>query len=506
VRPRCELCNKQPSYGRVGGTAKDAVRCGDHRQPDDENLVGRACLVCNKRASFGMPGGTAKDAIFCVKHKQANHVNVINKTCMNPNCTKQPCYGPVAGKSEYCKDHRRPDDVNLVNTRCLDPTCSKFAMYGPKGVKVMYCASHRRPGDVSTVKKCSMCNKRPTFGPPCGISKDAVRCRDHREADDVDVCSRKCLKCQKKPTFGKVGGKARDAMYCKTHKRPCDVDVVARKCSMCDTKACYGPSGGKRKDAVFCLTHKSPEHVDLVNKKCTSCKKQPVFGLVGGRSLRCGDHKLVNDVNLHNKKCQVCTVTSARPRYKSHADNQDICARCFIYTYPDHKLTRVARIKERHVTDALRASLPDEIVKKMILDLPIPGGCSKRRPDVYVIHEVDGVLYCIIVECDENQHLRYDTTCENKRMMQLLLDGGEMPMLVIRFNPDGYTDSEGKRHTSCFGYDTHGLPRVAPKKRAEWDKRVETLLETVCAALKSPPTKMVDTKYLFYDDVHDIAE
>jgi len=56
------------------------------------------------------------------------------------------------------------------------------------------------------------------------------------------------------------------------------------------------------------------------------------------------------------------------------------------------------------------------------------GGCSKMRPDVFI----DKFTHVVIIECDENQHK--DTSCENKRTMELFQDFGNRPIVFIRFN------------------------------------------------------------------------
>ena len=51
--------------------------------------------------------------------------------------------------------------------------------------------------------------------------------------------------------------------------------------------------------------------------------------------------------------------------------------------------------------------IPDE---KWVFDRQVQNGCSKKRPDVLL----DVSTHHIIVEIDENRHINYDTTCENK--------------------------------------------------------------------------------------------
>ena len=53
----------------------------------------------------------------------------------------------------------------------------------------------------------------------------------------------------------------------------------------------------------------------------------------------------------------------------------------------------------------------------------IINGCSKRRPDLVL-----DLLYQIVI-IDENQHIDYDCSCENKRIMELSQDIAHRPII-----------------------------------------------------------------------------
>jgi hypothetical protein len=146
------------------------------------------------------------------------------------------------------------------------------------------------------------------------------------------------------------------------------------------------------------------------------------------------------------------------------------------------------KIKEIHMRDALKAKLD---CGTMIFDKTIAGGCSRRRPDVLI----DNGGFPIIVECDENKHASYDTTCENKRLMELFLDLGSRPLTVIRFNPDAYRDESGVKHASCFKPTKNGSA-IADQK--EWDGRVKELVKMIVELSVSAPQKEVTILTLFY--------
>jgi hypothetical protein len=50
----------------------------------------------------------------------------------------------------------------------------------------------------------------------------------------------------------------------------------------------------------------------------------------------------------------------------------------------------------------------------------------------------------LIIEVDENKHDNYDCSCENKRIMLISQDLGHRPVVLLRFNPDGYL-KDGKK-------------------------------------------------------------
>lgn len=81
-----------------------------------------------------------------------------------------------------------------------------------------------------------------------------------------------------------------------------------------------------------------------------------------------------------------------------------------------------------------------QIVEWNIVIKTINGACSKRRPDLFL----DLGYQIIVTEIDEYQHLNtsYDSTCENKRIMEISQDVGHRSVVFIRFNPDEYKKME----------------------------------------------------------------
>jgi hypothetical protein len=99
--------------------------------------------------------------------------------------------------------------------------------------------------------------------------------------------------------------------------------------------------------------------------------------------------------------------------------------------------------KQRFVTEHLKSAFPNI---RWTVDRRIKGGNSARRPDLIW----DFGTFVIIVEIDEDQHKTYDKEDLKLREKELLSDLKGKKLVIIYFNPDEYTDKDGKIHPSIF--------------------------------------------------------
>jgi hypothetical protein len=101
---------------------------------------------------------------------------------------------------------------------------------------------------------------------------------------------------------------------------------------------------------------------------------------------------------------------------------------------------------------------------------------------------------------DENQHIDYDCSCENKRIMELSQDLYHRPIIFIRFNPDDY-EKNGVRITSCWGLDKKGICTIKKSKNKEWNDRLKILEDNIKYWLNSEnkTDKTVEIIQLFYN-------
>jgi len=168
------------------------------------------------------------------------------------------------------------------------------------------------------------------------------------------------------------------------------------------------------------------------------------------------------------------------------------CCPCFHNLFPDHPRVRNYKNKERSVADFVCNSFP---MFDWVLDRKVYDGCSKRRPDILC----DFGTHLIIVEVDENQHNQYETTCENRRMMELSQDVGHRPIVIIRFNPDDYKVNGEKKHSCWVINKTTGLCQVGKTKEKEWLRKLTQLKTLIEEQSKVVPQKTISEVRLFYD-------
>lgn len=231
----------------------------------------------------------------------------------------------------------------------------------------------------------------------------------------------------------------------------CEHDHLRSKCKRCD--------GGS-----FC-EHKK------IRSECKEC---------GGRKM-CQHQKEKGSCfycsNSKNKWCVYCKIVWVS-RYKPY------CFHCYCFLHPDDIIPRRFMMKENYVHDWLKSKYPNIIHNHKIV-----GGESLRRPDWFI----DLKTHVLVMENNENQHVDY--SCEDKRMMELFVDARYRPLIMIRFNCDGYIDKNGKKHQSCFYFDDKN--KIFPL-REELDVRMKIFLDVIHNA-HHMPVKEVTMIELFYN-------
>ena len=341
-------------------------------------------------------------------------------------------------------------------TICNEVDCKKQAFYNTEGEKPKYCGIHKTNIMVNVIN------------PRC----------IHIGCNSIS------------PSFNMEGQK--QGLYCGTHKLDGMVDVMSKRCihNGCNSiKPQFNVEGQKK--GLYCKTHKTEGMVDVIHKRCieNGCNSlSHVFNVEGQKTgVYCGTHKLNGMVDVKNPRCKthLCDTFAHSKQYRGY------CIRCFIHTFPDEPVTHNYKTKERAVVESILKEFPNI---SWICDKTVPNGCSRRRPDL----NGDMGTHVIMSEVDENQHTNYDTSCENKRTMELSQDVGHRPIVFIRFNPDGYTDTNGKKITSCWSVNGNGILVVKPSKIGEWNARINTLKLQIRYWIDNVPDKTIEVIQLFY--------
>ena len=341
-------------------------------------------------------------------------------------------------------------------------------------------------------RKCKFegCNIQAIYNTP-GETKGLV-CRKHKTDDMKNVVHKRCKfeGCDIQPKFNTPG--ETKGLFCLTHKTNYMIDVVSKKCIFegCNRQPKFNTPG--EKSGLFCVEHKENGMKNVVDKRCKfeGCDKQPYFNTPGEKSgLFCVEHKTDDmiDVVSKRKRCKNdwCETRIKNTKYEGY------CAFCFSRMFPDNEKSRNYKTKEIAVRDYILERYPDFT---WICDKRIQDGCSNKRPDLLL----DLGYQVIIIEVDENQHIAYDSSCENKRLMELSQDIEHRNLIFIRFNPDSYKTRENKTIKSCWKTDNRSGIFIISKK-TNWNTRLTVLEETLKYWINNETNKMIEIVQLFFD-------
>jgi hypothetical protein len=286
----------------------------------------------------------------------------------------------------------------------------------------------------------------------------------------------------------------------------CDICDGSARCLHKKQKAFCTECGG----AAICVHNVQQAFCDKCEGKALcSHKLQKAFcNQCGGNAfcqhnlqkafcVECGGSALCKH-NTQKYRCYLCSFSKhsenwcalCKQTYVRGNAQYPYCLACYCFLHPDEDLPRRFMQKQNYVHKFLQANLQLPADVELVHNRQIDKGCSRRRPDWLI----DKFLFSIIIECDENDHVSY--SCENKRVMEIFEDLGNRPLIIIRFNPDQYTDSQSRKHSSCFVYNDENKLEV---NEFEWQERSKVLLMTVEKYLCDSyiPTKEVTLDKLF---------
>lgn len=320
------------------------------------------------------------------------------------------------------------------------------------------------------VKKCEhnvnywFCRKCP--GP--GICEHDTRRNTCKKCEGSSICEHKNRrsKCKECPPELATG--------------LCVHRIDKEKCKECDGTA-FCECGERKERCLKCGGSGLCLH-QIRKEICRKCDGS-AFCKHGLFSTRC---KICNGRDLC--KSEWCDTRANCKHYEGY------CSYCFYNLFPDKPVTRNFKTKERSVIDFIKENFLDF---EWIKDKKIVDGISVRRPDLLL----DMTDFVIVSEIDENQHKPYETLCENKRLMEISQDLKHRPLIVIRFNPDGYKNKNKEIIKSCWEFNDKNCLKISNK--GEWDKRLNLLKERINYWINNGTTKTIEIDKLFYDEIEE---
>lgn len=493
ITKKCNFdnCNTRASYGYEN---EKSIFCSKHFDPGMVNLIDKKCNIetCNSQASYNLKG--SKKAILCGKHKTEGMIDVGKKYCIFNGCDIGSSFNFKGEKNPiYCTSHKKEFMVNVIDKKCEFYECEFIALYNfIDGKSKKFCVQHKEDTMVnksSRICKTTGCEKYSRYGYEGNIVE---YCEEHFKPDMVKIYHKKCIyeNCKVSASFNIENSKK--AIYCTSHKTENMVDIHRKYCffDQCTIKASFNFKD--EKEPIYCSSHKKEFMVNIIDKKCEfpGCQINPSFNFSAnnGKSGKfCIQHKANEMINIRSVKCKtfLCNTTVVK-KYRGY------CSRCFMYTFPNEKVSRNFKTKEIAVVNYIKEKFNNY---DWIIDKIIENGCSLRRPDLFL----NMGSHIIIIEIDENCHRNYEDICENKRMMQISQDVNFQPLVFIRFNPDSYK-LNGLNHSSCWSIDKRGICNINVNKKNEWNNRLDKLGEIVKYWILNPSEKIIENVHLFYDN------
>ena len=198
--------------------------------------------------------------------------------------------------------------------------------------------------------------------------------------------------------------------------------------------------------------------------------------------------------------CPVCNMVHPTKRYVTKEDRYvKMCADCFYFTYPDEKRVPTRYKRRQHY---IHEKLTERFgIGFFEYDVSIQCSSSGRIPDWFR----DCFHFVLNFELDENQHKDRDSSCEQKRLMQLFQDCGNRPFKCLRFNPDKYRKQNGDVQPGCFTFEkvydkeNNVIDLKMIVNEEELDRRLQCVFYNLDRMLDQAPTKEVEVLHMFYD-------
>uniref|UniRef100_A0A6C0KF38 Uncharacterized protein n=1 Tax=viral metagenome TaxID=1070528 RepID=A0A6C0KF38_9ZZZZ len=518
LKNKCNVCGIGASYNYEG--VKTGVRCQSHKEPEMVNVKSKMCEKCAKKRAYFNSIGFIKP-LLCVDCKLPDMIDVNHRLQICQTCKKKkPVFNYKDEKTGImCGDCKLPNMIDVVSKKCQ--TCNKKRPYFnyETEIKALFCGDCKLQNMVDIIhNKCQKCNKkRPVFNFQ-GYTKP-IMCTDCKEIDMINILNKLCQNCEKtQPCFNYPGEKV--PIMCTECKLENMVNVKTRMCQTCKKKQPYFNYDGQ-KIGIFCQDCKEPDMIDVKSIICKEkgCRKRATHAFVGVTKEYCASHKKPGMILNSRKKCighgdddcknnAIYGLTEplhcANHAFEDEYDlSENQCKNCKkidvlnknglcvnFCSLEERDLIMKKHVKKRE--EFINRLLDEEIsTKPYSKDEVIDRNCSKKRPDrVYHLGS-----HVVILEVDENQHKSYKCTAygdtkegrlkgEAIRMFEIFQSFDGVPCIFIRYNPDNFTNKDGKN------------------VKITQSKRHDILIRWVKRCMRMVDTSGLIVKYLFYDG-HD---
>lgn len=531
-----ENCIKRSSYNYED--IKKAIYCEKHKKENMINTTSHKCQEpnCIKAASCNLPNETKR--LYCVPHAKDGMVNLTSKICVGETdgikCIRVAYYNlPNEKVRLYCREHC---DVNTMidlthkKVVCIEPNCTKQSSYNFENCsEPKYCVKHATDEmiDVRT-KTCLDCNTKPTFNYRNSIG--AIYCVTHAKKDMINIYKVECLYegCTTTASYNYKGLKKR--LYCAQHFLPDMINISSKRCENegCETICKYNFEN--EKIPRFCAKHAEKDMIHLSRSTCKEegCKKYPSFNFENnGSGMYCMKHMKVGMINVNDPICKDCNTQASfnypgetiahycASHYKENMINiyslrckslecdiiiryngkyNDYCITCYKQLFPNDKIVYNYGAKETVV----RVSIKNKFIDKdWQFNKMIKKNGIAYVPDILLSFE----NYNIIIEIDEFQHSNYNEENEERRTFNLYKFLSKK-LIIIRFNPDGYTDIENNYNKSPWVFDNTALIISEDTEiQNDWNNRLNILHNNIQECIDKEPLDEINVIKLFYNEV-----
>ena len=473
----CVCGESTPRFAAAGEKASCCAKC---KKKDMQNVADRRCKCGLHLPTYGMPEDKRPD--YCSKCVKPGMVNLKDK---NKNC---PCgtiatFGIKGGKPTACLKCKKDGFVTVKGRLC---PCGKSAAFGMKGdKKPSYCFDCKKDSMENIVTKKCKCSKAvPVFA--LKGSKKPICCAACRLPEMINVVHRLCLCNKAQPTLGFKEDKS--PTCCVSCAKEGMENILDRRCDCGKSQPSFGLKDDTK--ASCCKSCRTSDMVNLKAKMCGCGRAQPVFGLrTDKKPTCCVMCKSSVMIDIMSPKCRGLINYQGKGDLDCPYDNRcklkydNFCTKCFEHNFPEDPRTALIckNSKELEVKRFLSKEFKEFIHDKSLWTGQADCTCRRRIDFRWLI---GNTLLC--VEVDEDQHKYRNRQDELTRYDDLMmLHGGKF--IFIRYNPDVFVDSEGKRRN--------------PESATRLKELKTSILHSIERIQEEDNDDLVEIENLFFDEI-----